>query len=91
MRPWLSCILICGAVCSLWIVVLAESSADDHGMPHAVVFDSAYVSHQPHFVMFYAPWFVGCALLSFLQLYVNAMCWVQTVLLAYHADFIVRA
>jgi len=58
MQRLLSCILISSV---LWIVALADNPDDDgHGMPHAVAYDAAsfasYVSRQPHFIMFYAPW-----------------------------------
>jgi len=59
MQRLLSCVLVAG---SLYIVALADSSADDHGMLHAVAYDSATftdgISRHPHFIMFYAPWLV---------------------------------
>ena len=62
MPPFLICILslIAGG---LWVIgAVADDSSDDHGLPHAVAYDldtfNAKILHQPHFIMFYAPWFV---------------------------------
>jgi len=60
MRQLLICSLVAGM---LWIGALAYGSSDDHGLPHAVAYDldtfNAQILLQPHFVMFYAPWFVS--------------------------------
>jgi len=52
------CILI---AVSLWFKG-ALAGEDDHGMPHAVAYDlatfHANAALHPHFIMFYAPWFV---------------------------------
>jgi len=60
MRLWSICSLIAGI---WWLGALADVSADDHGMPHAVAYDldtfNAQLLLQPHFIMFYAPWCVS--------------------------------
>ena len=61
MRPLLFCVLIVGG---LPIGALADASSDDdHGLPRADAYDvatfQAHISLHPHFVMFYAPWFVS--------------------------------
>jgi len=65
LRLWLVCSLIAGTA---WLGALAD---DDHGSPHAVAYDldafNAQLSLQPHFIMFYAPWFVLSFSLSCMQ------------------------
>ena len=61
MTMLLFCVLITSA---LWIGALSDgSSDDDHGLPHALAYNSdtfnEAISQQPHFIMFYAPWFVS--------------------------------
>jgi len=60
MRPLSFCILI---VVGPLIGALADGSSDDHGLPHAVAYDletfHTRIALHPHFVMFYAPWFVS--------------------------------
>ena len=63
MRLLLFCILIVVALCTGALAADADDgSSDDHGLPHAVAYDvdtfHAKISLHPHFVMFYAPWFV---------------------------------
>jgi len=62
MRLLLFCILIVVALCTGALAADTDGSSDDHGLPHAVAYDvdtfHAKISLHPHFVMFYAPWFV---------------------------------